>query len=249
MSRMVTSVASFSSQRAAMRRACSSDVRSVSFLGRDGPSLQARNDGVECTGGSRTSGGAIEAEAVDRRGDRGGTRSSIGRSVRDPLADRRRTRRQRRDREQLDAVGAGQRAMTRSRSAHGRCPDASRRRSARARARARAASTSGTPRARRRRAGRRDRRAAAPRASRPCARTGRARPRRRRWARRRAPRAAAAARARVSTSLCPGSATTRTSRRSSPKCSIASRASATCPLWGGSKAPPRIPTAPLTSRS
>ena len=33
---MVTSVASFSSQRAAMRRACSSDVRSVSFLGRDG---------------------------------------------------------------------------------------------------------------------------------------------------------------------------------------------------------------------
>ena len=47
----------------------------------------------------------------------------------------------------------------------------------------------------------------------------------------------------VSTSLWPGSATTRTSRRSSPKWSIASRASATWPLCGGSKAPPRIPTA------
>ena len=54
---MVTSVASFSSQRAAMRRACSSDVRSVSFLGRDGPSAGPGIGGVECTGGSRTSRG------------------------------------------------------------------------------------------------------------------------------------------------------------------------------------------------
>src|SRR4051794_41737657 len=75
MSRMVTSVASFSSQRAAMRRACSSVVRSVSFLGRDGPDL-ARIDGVQCTGGSRTSGGAIEGEAVDGLG--GGRRHEGG---------------------------------------------------------------------------------------------------------------------------------------------------------------------------
>src|SRR6187455_720744 len=105
MSRMVTSVASFSSQRAAMRRACSSDVRSVSFLGRDGPSSGPGIDGVECTGGLRTSGGAIEAEAVDRLGDRGGHEVVDRELVRDAVADVGGRDRQRRDREQLNAVG------------------------------------------------------------------------------------------------------------------------------------------------
>ncbi len=50
----------------------------------------------------------------------------------------------------------------------------------------------------------------------------------------------------VSTSLWPGSATTRTSNRSSRKCRTAASASATCPTCGGSNAPPRIPVAPPT---
>ena len=53
----------------------------------------------------------------------------------------------------------------------------------------------------------------------------------------------------VSTTLCPGSATTRTSSRPRAKWPTASRARARCPLCGGSKAPPRIPTRALGSRS
>ena len=108
---MVTSVASFSSQRAAMRRACSSDVRSVSFLGRGGS---------ECL---RPAIGRASVPAVHgtiRRRDRGrgarsrrrparGTRSSIG----SPAATRSRTSEEetveRRDREQLDPLGPRQR--------------------------------------------------------------------------------------------------------------------------------------------
>src|SRR6187399_1528329 len=105
MSRMVTSVASFSSQRAAMRRACSSDVRSVSFLGRDRPSGPGI-DGVECTGGLRTSGGAIEAEALNRFRYREGHEIVDREVVCDSVADLGGRDRQRRDREQLDTFGS-----------------------------------------------------------------------------------------------------------------------------------------------
>ena len=230
-----------------MRRACSSDVRSVSFLGRDGRRTVLRIGGAVYRR-SRTSRGAIEPEAADLgsngRGDEVVDRQPGG----DPLANLRRGDGERRDREELDAIGPRQRARRRDRDRRGRCPGASPRRCARARARGRAASRSGRPRARRRRSGRRGRRGRAPRASRPCGANGS----RETSA---SSRAANASSARVSlisgavsTSLCPGSATTRTSSRSRRKWSTASRASATCPSWGGSKAPPRIPTVPAHSQ-
>ena len=219
MSRIATSVASFSSQRAAIRRACSSDVRSVA-------SWSVLHVTPESVYRDSRMISAVQAQPLDLGCHRRRNQSSIGELPPRPAGGSPTTRR---------ASGVIGKSSTRSgwesrddaRPARsGRRRDGSRRRGAPARARAPDASRSGRRRTRRRRSGRAGRRGRAPRASRPFARTGRARPPPRRIGRERElgerqPRGGA-----VSTSLCPGSATTRTSSRSSPKCSIASRASA-----------------------
>ena len=60
-------------------------------------------------------------------------------------------------------------------------------------------------------------------------------------ARERRARARAASRPGSATSLCPGSATTKTTSRSRPNCSLGGAASATWPMCGGSNAPPSRP--------
>src|SRR5262245_29986258 len=102
MSRIATSDASFSSQRAAMRRACSSEFRSVSFLG------SVADAAGKCTRASRMSPSAIEAEARDlgddgvrhETGERapvGGAGPQLGRGDVDG-----------RNREELDALRSGE---------------------------------------------------------------------------------------------------------------------------------------------
>ena len=224
-----------------MRRACSSDVRSVSFLGRDGP---VRPESV--AGVYRAARGHQASRYRPRRSISAATAAARDRrsaARRDPLADLGRGDGERRDREQLDASGRDSDAITASRPlAIGARPrrgaDA-----ARARAPAPAASTWGTPQARRRRSGTRDRRARAPRASRPCGANGIERhlghvercerelgerePDRRGACR---PPCGPGRRRRARAGARAGSARP-------PRA-----ASATCPLCGGSKAPPRIPT-------
>ena len=188
-----------------MRRACSSDVRSVSFLGRDGPGAGPGIDGVECTGGSRTSGGAIQAEAVDRLGDRRRHELVDRQPGRDPLADLGGRDRQRRDREQLDALRVAtvtrSRASRSARSVPGRVAAPMRASSSTRSGRVQVgnAASSSAPS---RKTGSASREL--PRASRPYARTDRATPRRRRSARTRARRAADGARAPCRPPCAPG---------------------------------------------
>ena len=190
-----------------MRRACSSDVRSVSFLGRDGP-VRGPNRWGEVYRRLADDQAARyrPSRSMPRPPPAARDRRSAAR--RDPLADLGGRDRQRRDREQLDPVRAARaKAITASRTARsmpGRVAAPIRASSSTRSGRiqvGKAASSSAPSR-------NTGSRARAPRASRPCARTDRARPRRPRSTRTRAREPGGAQRA-VSTSLWPGSATTR----------------------------------------
>src|SRR5438045_8400378 len=96
MSRMTTSSASFSRARAAMRRACSRDVRVESDPWRVGP--------AECSPASRTVKTPLLEEPADRRGDEAVERLAGGGAG----ADVARCLRLRLDLEEEDALGAVQ---------------------------------------------------------------------------------------------------------------------------------------------
>ena len=204
-----------------MRRACSSDVRSVSFLGRW---LRAAGRSVPAARGYQPSRDRGRA-GRSRPATAGGTRPSIGSSRRDRArGSRTRQTSTRRDREELDPVGRDSRETTPQSidSAVGARP----RRGAEPCELEHALG----PRPRGERgelvgADQEDRIVEAKcleRVGCPCD-TGRARPRRRRSRRTRARRDGASRLRRRVTPLCPGSATTRTSSRPSPKCAIAAR--------------------------
>ena len=225
-----------------MWRACSSDVRSVSFLGRNGNGTVAV--GPVYRRFEQISTGAIEAETANL-GCNG--RRARGRRSAAPHATRSRTS----DEETASGVigksstrsGRASDRTTRSRvdevaARPCRCADASQLEHP-----IRVASRSETQRARRHRSETRGH--ARPSAS--SESTVRPNGSRETSASSRVAKASSASASltcgwRLDDPCDPGSATTRTSRRDSAKWSIASRARATCPSCGGSNAPPKIPT-------